>query len=78
MYGKGEIIGDVEIYYNKNKSLFTAVTLETGCEAFYCSKDKFMNMLGTHIKDLKNIVERKMKDINLRLNTIIFLRQQKI
>ena len=76
VYGKGEIIGDVELYYNKNKSLFTAITLETGCEAFYCSKDKFVNMLGTHIKDLKNIVERKMKDINLRLNTIIKFRRE--
>lgn len=78
VYGKGEIIGDIEMLCGLERSLFTAVTLEVGCQALICSRGKFLQMMGRYKKELVPPTKKKFKNLQKRLNVIRQYRKEHI
>ena len=70
VHGKGEIIGDIEMLCGLERSLFTAVTLEAGCQALICSRGKFLQMMGRYKRELVPPTKQKIENLQKRLNVI--------
>ena len=76
--GKGEIIGDIELCFNMENSLFTAMSLESGTQVLVCSRVKFLSMIGHYIKEFKYNLISKINSIKERINTICTYRKKHI